>query len=186
VAIKKFRIITISGESGAGKSSLLKELLTYLEPLGWKKIKIGDLFREFCHMKGYTVQEIDRVNPEIHREFDEMQAEILKTDSNIIIEGRMSGYLAFKTELQDIVKIYCELPLEIRARRFANREEITVQEAERKVQERDNKDLVTYKTIYNLEDYRDSKYYDLYLETTKAPDELARFVFDEINKLDNS
>lgn len=185
VAIKKFRIITISGESGAGKTALLNELLTYLEPLGWKKIQIGRLFREFCHTKGYTVQEIERVSPEVHRQFDDMQAEILKTDSNIILEGRMSGYLAYKTGLQDIVKVYCDLPLEIRAQRFAAREEVTVQEAERKVLERDNKDLAIYSALYDLEDYRENKYYDLYLETTKAPDKLAKTVFDKLSKLDN-
>lgn len=185
IAIKKFRIITISGESGAGKSALLKELLTYLEPLGWKKIHIGGLFREFCHTKGYTVQEIERVPAEVHREFDDMQAEILKTDSNIIIEGRMSGYLACQTDLQDIVKIYCDLPLDIRARRFANREEIPVQEAERKVIARDNKDLAIYNALYDIEDYRDKQYYDLYLETTRTPDELARIVFDRLNKFDS-
>lgn len=185
VAIKKFRIITISGESGAGKTTLLTELFTYLEPLGWRKIKIGELFRQFCITRGYTVQEIERVPLDIHRQFDNIQSEILKTDSNIIIEGRMSGYWAYNDKLQDIVKIYCNLPLEIRASRFATREDITIQEAMRKVSERDNKDLKIYNKLYNLEDYRDKKYYDLYLETTKTPNELARLVFDKLNKLDN-
>jgi cytidylate kinase len=97
----------------------------------------------------------------------------------------MSGYWAYNDKLQDIVKIYCNLPLEIRASRFATREDITIQEAMRKVSERDNKDLKIYNKLYNLEDYRDKKYYDLYLETTKTPNELARLVFDKLNKLDN-
>lgn len=185
MASKKFRIITISGQSGSGKTTLMNELLRYLEPLGWKKIQIGKLFREFCEARGYSIEEIEKIPPAIHRQFDGLQEEILKTDFNVILEGRMSGYLAHKIKSQDVFRVFCDLPLEKRVERFANRETESLKEAEYKVSERDNKDLAVYSALYNLEDYRDRKYYNLYLDTTKAPDELAKIVFDELKNFDN-
>ncbi len=189
VAIKKSRIITISGQSGSGKTTLTNELLRYLKPLGWKEIQIGKLFRKFCEAKGFSVQEIEKVPPDIHRQFDDWQEETMKYDHNIILEGRLSGYLAYRSELENIkniFRIFCVLPLEQRVERFANREGTTLKEAEKLVLERDNKDLEAYSVLYGLKDYRDKKYYNLYLDTTKKPDELAKIVFDELNNLDNN
>jgi len=182
IAIKNARIITISGQSGAGKTTLMNELFRYLGPLGWRKVQIGKLFRDFCSARGYEIEQIEQIPAEVHRQFDDLQEEILKTDSNIILEGRMSGYLASKTGLRDVLRIFCDLPLDERIRRFADREAEQLKAAEIKVMERDSKDLAVYSALYGVENYRDTKYYNLYLDTTKTPDELSKIVFAELNK----
>lgn len=185
IAIKNVRIITISGQSGAGKTTLMNELFKYLGPLGWRKIQIGKLFRDFCTAHHYSIEDVEKIHPEVRHEFNNLQREILETESNIILEGRMSGYWGYKTGLVDIVKIFCDLPLDARVQRFAEREAESLTAAKVKVAERDNKDLTIYNELYGVENYRESKYYNLYLDTTKTPDELAKIVFTELSKSNN-
>ncbi|MFZ5845358.1 MAG: hypothetical protein ACOY0S_02710, partial [Patescibacteria group bacterium] len=48
----KYSSIAISGRPGAGRSTLLKNLRSYLEPLGWEFFSGGDWSRQFAIKSG--------------------------------------------------------------------------------------------------------------------------------------
>ncbi len=180
------RIITISGQSGSGKTTLAKRLFFFLKFTNWNYVVIGDLFREFCEKEHIDIDNRTEDIPDyIHKKFDILQQELLTHEENIIVEGRMSGYLANKLNLKDVFKIYCDLPLDERVSRVirrANEKGDSIRDARKLVQARDAKDINTYKRIYEIQDYRKKEYYDLYLDMHPSTDILAETVFRELQK----
>jgi cytidylate kinase len=103
---------------------------------------------------------------------------MLKEEELIIIEGRLSGYLG--TDIQDVLTIYLNLPFEERVKRAMQRDETDKQSTEVKLKDRDSKDVARYKRLYKIDDYRDKKYYKLYLNTDDSPYNLAKKVLNSL------
>lgn len=169
------KAITISGEVGSGKTTLAAAL-SYILP-SWRRVSFGDRFRRFCSDRGLTEQHINQVPDEIHREFDEYQRLMLQQEEKIILESRLSGYLA--AEMPDVLKIFCKLPLEQRIERTAQREDISFEMARQKLLSRDEGDRERYRHLYGIDDYRIGDHY-FYLNTDGSPDSLARQVIHQI------
>lgn len=173
-----YRAITISGEVGSGKSTLVAELRSILEPAGWKIVSIGEKFREFCKIHEIDVDQIEKLDDDLHLKYDEFQKNMLKEEELIIIEGRLSGYLG--TDIPDVLTIYLNLPFEERVKRAMQRDETDKQTTEAKLKNRDGKDVARYKRLYKIDDYRDKKYYKLYLNTDDSPYNLAKKVLNSL------
>jgi len=169
-----FRAITISGEIATGKSTLVDQLLLLLPT--WTRVNTGQKLRDYCISKGITVQEVSFVPDSIHREFDAIARNILETEKNIIVEGRMSGWLA--RGLEDAFRIYCFAPIEIRAERYIMRDKVgTIEKAKADIIYRETKDVEKFKNIYGINDYRDPSFYQLRLDTSMgSPYDLAQLV----------
>lgn len=114
---------------------------------------------------------------EIHREFDEYQRLMLQQEEKIILESRLSGYLA--AEMPDVRKIFCKLPLEQRIERTAQREDISFEMARQKLLSQNEGDRERYRHLYGIDDYRIGDHY-FYLNTDGSPDSLARQVIHQI------
>ncbi|GJQ51122.1 MAG: hypothetical protein HKUEN01_35080 [Candidatus Kuenenia stuttgartiensis] len=181
---QKVRIITISGQSGSGKTTLAQKLHFYLKFAKWEYVVIGDLFRDFCNKNNIDIDRRTEEIPDyIHKKFDVFQQELLTHEENLIVEGRMSGYLANQLDLKDVFKVYCDLPLDERVSRVIQRAREkggNIHDAKKLVTERDAKDIGTYKRLYQLQDYRKKDYYDLYLDMRPKTDELAETIFKEL------
>jgi len=181
------RIITISGQSGSGKTTLAKKLHFFLKFAKWEYVVIGDLFRDFCKKNNIDIERnTEEIPDHIHKKFDLFQKELLTQEENLIVEGRMSGYLAHELGLKDVFKVYCDLPLDERVSRVIQRAKEkgeNIRDARKLVMERDNKDIGTYKRLYEIQDYRKKEYYDLYLDMHSDTNDLAETVFREITKI---
>lgn len=177
------RAITISGEVGSGKSTLVAELSGILSGAGWRVVSIGSKFREFCDQHNITVDDIEQLPDEMHKKFDDYQKVMLKEEELIIVEGRMSGY--FAKDLGDVLTIYCDLPSDERMKRTMQRENFirSKQEILKKNTERDEKDMKRYERLYGVKDYRNKEYYRLYLNTSPPPFELAKQVLAKIREM---
>jgi CMP/dCMP kinase len=180
--IHETRVITISGEVGTGKTTLLAELSSMLQPAGWQVVSIGAKFRDFCALRGLSVEEIDHLPDELHRQFDQYQERMLKEMERILLESRLAGYWARRLDLTDVLKVFCSLPLEERTARIAERQMISREAARRLVLERDGKDVDRYRRLYGAEDYRDPQNYDIHLVTTRGPNLLAREVISAMKQ----
>lgn len=172
VDLPHIRIITISGRIGAGSTSLAKHVA---KNLGWKHIEGGDIFWEAIRKKMCVENKDTKLRPdEEDLLFEEKQKEILQTKKHIVLESKLSGFVA--QGMPDIFKVdvVCEGiegedQTQIRIDRLVNREELTMEKAKTEVLEREINDLTKWRKLYTNGDqewvYWDKKYYDLVVNT---------------------
>ncbi|RLJ04359.1 MAG: cytidylate kinase [Candidatus Aenigmatarchaeota archaeon] len=150
-------VVTISGPTGSGKSTIAKLLA---KKLGVDYYSIGDFFRQKAKEAGMDVKEFTEKAPkEFHLEADSHVDELSKK-GNIVIEGRLVGYMASHADY----RIYLTAPLEVRAKRIAGRNNISLQEARKRVVEREKEHKRIFKEVYGL-DLERLDIYDLVLNT---------------------
>jgi predicted cytidylate kinase len=169
------RIITISGEVCSGKSSVAKALVGLLP--GWQRINTGQAFRDHCAKLGLSIQEVAHLPDAVHEEFDRIQRRQLESGERLIVEGRLSGWLA--RDLPDVHRVYCVAPLETRIQRYMTRDGRPCEQALADIEYRDAGDVEKYRRVYGIDDYRSAEFYHLFLDTsTGTPVELAREVVE--------
>lgn len=167
------RAITISGEVATGKSSLADAVIASLP--GWRRVNTGQRFRDFSAARGMSIQQVSLLPDEVHKAFDDSQRKLLEKETDIVVEGRLSGWLA--RGLDDVLKIYCYAPLDVRAERYMRREKVDQAQAVADIEYRDSRDVEKYKRIYGVPDYRAPEFYNLLVDTSKyTPPELAQQV----------
>ncbi|MDX1416382.1 MAG: cytidylate kinase family protein [Candidatus Promineifilaceae bacterium] len=166
-------VIALSGEVASGKSSLAEALAEQLPR--WERINTGARFREFCRERGMSIQEVATVDDAVHRAFDRDQQELMRSGGQIIIEGRLAGWLA--QDLENVFRVFCSAGLETRIERYMQRHKVTAEQARIDIEHRDTGDINKFRHIYHVADYRDANYYDLLLDTSQlSPPELAQVV----------
>lgn len=170
------RAITISGQVASGKSSLACVLVERLP--GWRRVNVGQWFRDFCQGRGMTVQQSSQLADQVHREFDAYQLEMLHSERQVVVEGRLSGWLA--RELDDVLRVFCQAPIAVRVERYMGRDHVARSEALAQVTYRDEQDREKFAEIYGVTDYRCPSFYHLVLDTSRAlPAGLAARVAQE-------
>ena len=169
------RVLTVSGEIATGKSTIVAALLKKLSQ--WSKVNTGEIFREICANRGWSIQEVSFIPDELHKEVDEQQRQLALSGSQIIIESRLIGWLT--RDASDVFSVFCYAPLEVRTQRYISREGVSLEKAIQEIKYRDEKDLLKFRSMYDLDDYRSNKFYNLMLDTsTGTPDELATLIMD--------
>ncbi|MEM0120969.1 MAG: cytidylate kinase family protein, partial [Thermoprotei archaeon] len=80
---------------------------------------------------------------------------------NVVIEGHLTGWVIEKADL----KIYLNAPLEVRAKRIAERESISIDDATKQTQQRELSEKERFKKIYgfNLDSFIN---FDLVINTS--------------------
>lgn len=164
------RIICISGDAASGKTTAARRVQERLP--GWRIVSTGARFREYCALHNIDPQQISHLGDTFHRAADEYMREALATEEQLIAEARLVGYLA--REMDDVLRVFCDCPLEVRAARFREREPVfSREEALSRVAERDRADTENFRHLYGI-DYHDPRYYDLVLSTHDLnPDQVA-------------
>ena len=150
-------LITISGEVGSGKTFIGKKLANQLN---LHYICIGEKFKQIAKQKGMSVTEVLNYlekNPNQERKIDKEQKNIQEG----ILDSRLGFYFT-----KPNFNIYFKAPLEIRAKRIAERDNITLEKAKQKIIRREETETRRYKKIYGV-DIRDLKNYDLVIDTEK-------------------
>ncbi len=164
-------IITISGRPGSGKSTLSKILSV---KLGLELVSMGDVFRKCAQDRCMSLAEfgeIARCNEKIDMEIDEMQKKIAREKDNIMIEGRLSGFL-----VDADLKVWLQAPLEIRAQRISKREGKQVERAMKETSEREICERERYLKYYDI-DINDLSIYDIIINSSRwNPEELSEIV----------
>ncbi len=151
-------IITVGGMVGSGKSTLGKGIA---ERFRMDYVSAGSIMRKMAEEKGMTLEEFSEYaekHPEIDKKIDDTQVKSIT--GNCVVDGRLAAYFAPEPDL----KIWLTSPLEVRATRVASRENIRVDEARKRIQDREKSERKRYMNSYNI-DLDNLGVYDLVINT---------------------
>ena len=173
----KYKNIAVSGKIiASGSTTLAWELA---KKLGWRFHTAGEVFRQYCQERGWPIERYKDIPEEIDREVDEKAKEILEKEEGIIYEGWLAGWIA--KDLPHVFRILCVAPLEVRIKRFAQRERLTQKEAKKRILSRDKTTIEKHQQLYQIEDQFDENLFHLVLETDKmTPQEEVKAVLEKM------
>ena len=156
-------IITVSGLPGSGTSTACKLLQ---EKLGWRYVNAGDFFRQLAADEGVSLAEFgERAEADGHidRQLDARMVEFARQAPNLIMEGRLTGWMALRNQLPAL-KVWCEAVPAVRAERVGQRDQQGHQQAEHAIALRERSEHQRYLRHHQI-DLDDLSIYDLVIDT---------------------
>ena len=141
-------ILTVSGEVGAGKSTVARSLA---RNLGLRYMSGGEMFREEARRRGVSLEALSRLaeqDSSIDRAIDHLQVTEAR-GGEIVVDSRLSGWL-----IDGNLRVWLRAPLEVRARRVAARDGMKVEGARADIESREASERRRYAALYqiNLDD----------------------------------
>jgi cytidylate kinase len=137
-------------------------------------VSMGAIFRRQAQERCMSLEEFGMLagrDESIDRELDEEQKKIAGEKDNIILEGRLSGFL-----VNAVLKVWLKASPEVRAERIAQREGKPVAKAMAEASEREQCERERYLNYYNI-DIKDLSIYDLVIDSSKwSPEEIGEIV----------
>lgn len=158
----KYDNITISGGVATGKNTLLNNLKSYLEPLGWKFTSGGQLLRDFA--KEYVQPLASLADKKFHNKLDNRTKRLLATEGHYVIEAWLAGFMARNLKNTLRVLLTCT-DHALQVDRVANRDKISIEQAKKFIKERENINFKEWKKIYGNYNFFAPKYYNLIIDT---------------------
>jgi CMP/dCMP kinase len=140
--------ITVSGLPGSGTTSLARYLS---EKHHLDLISAGEVFRQMAKEHNMDLAEFGALaerEPSIDTMIDTRQKEIAESRDNIIVEGRLSGWMVPGADL----KIWLTAPVTCRVKRIQFRDVVSDEEtANRTTQERETCEAIRYRMYYQID-----------------------------------
>jgi cytidylate kinase len=152
--------ITISGSPGSGTTSLGKMLAARHN---FQYLSAGEVFRGLAKERKMDIAAFGKLageNPEIDLEIDSRQKEIGETSDNIVLEGRLAGWMVENADL----KVLLYASSDCRAERIAKRENLTPEEACAVTIDREACEAARYMEYYEI-DITDLSPYDVVINS---------------------
>ncbi|MDU9376264.1 Cytidylate kinase [Methanocorpusculaceae archaeon Sp1] len=152
--------ITISGSPGSGTTSLGKVLA---ERYNLRYLSAGEVFRGLAKEHGMDLASFGKLaeeNPEIDLKIDARQKEIGEASDDIILEGRLAGWMVENADL----KLLLYASPGCRSERIAERENISPEEAYQQTIDREASEASRYMEYYEI-DISDDSPYDLVINS---------------------
>ena len=167
--------ITVSGPPGSGTSTLCRLLQ---EKLGHPYVYAGQIFRDQAAERGMSLKEFGRLceqDDQVDRGLDDEQVRLLQEavdhDRSLILEGRLSGWLAHRNQIPAL-KVFVGCEEVERVRRIVERDGGDDSEQAEATRIREESEATRYNHYYGI-DVDDMEPYDLVLDSTnKSPDQL--------------
>ncbi|MCK5587202.1 MAG: AAA family ATPase [Candidatus Lokiarchaeota archaeon] len=157
---KKSLTIAISGKAGAGKSTFAKRIA---EIFKLEHVSAGKIFRQMAQQRNMDLSTFSRFaenNIDIDKEIDERSIKEAKK-GNVVLDGHLTAWIC--KDLANI-KIFVTAPLDVRAKRIAQRDENSYEDALSETTRRENSERMRYKKIYNI-DITELSIFDIILNT---------------------
>jgi cytidylate kinase len=155
--------LTVSGLPGSGTTSLARYLS---EQHNLTLVSAGEVFRQMANEGGFDLAsfgELARSDPSIDRLIDERQKGIAARSDDIILEGRLSGWMVPDADL----KVWLMAPLKCRIDRIYARDELnSEEEALRATEEREKCEKLRYMIYYQI-DISDLSQYHIVLNSAR-------------------
>ncbi len=158
-------ILTVSGLPGSGTSTTCGLLR---KQLGWNYANAGQIFRELAQEAGLSLAEFGRRaegDADIDRQLDARMVETARQNKPIIIEGRMTGWMAVRSDLQAL-KVWLQAADAVRAGRVGRRDDQTAAEALDGMLARQRSEAQRYQEHHGIA-IDDLSIYDLVIDTER-------------------
>lgn len=141
-----------------------------LEPMKWEIFSGGDWARTFAIKTGKHAKN----DPTHHKATDygddvdlqidvDMRKKLIDPKVHVAIESWIAGWNM--RGLKHVLKVLLMCDSALRIDRIVNRDNITVDEAKKHLQERETANFKKWKRMYGVKDFWDPKYYDLIINT---------------------
>jgi len=156
-----FSKITISGKICTGKSSVFKLLLAQLK---WPTFSTGAYFREYAQTHSISLNNAEEQSETLTHQVDDKVKEMLGKPGNLLLDAWLGGILAHGKD--DVLKVLLIADDLVRFKRFAKREKVSLEEAQKEVLLRDSSWFDKVKKIYQREDFFDEKNYSVVINTS--------------------
>jgi cytidylate kinase len=164
--------IVISGWPAVGKTTMAVELA---KKFNLKLYSGGDILKMLAGAKGYSTSRDDwwdtgeakrfmeerKSDPSFDNQVDKKLIQIIKNGNSVIT----SYTLPWLIEEGGIIKFWLKASQENRARRMANRDNISYNKAKEVIQIRDWENMKIYKNLYGFNFGEDLKVFDFCLNT---------------------
>ena len=179
---KKKVVICISGMTGSGKSTVAKRLA---DKYGLGYFSGGSALRVLAHDEGYdsdvrgwweTSEGLSFLqqrmgNPAFDKKIDEKLLE-LAAEGNVVLDSWTMPWL-----LTDGFKVWLEASPQVRAKRLVTRDFISIEEALKALNEKDERTRQIFKGLYGFDLGYDLSPFNIVLATDELePDEVFRAV----------
>jgi cytidylate kinase len=147
--------ITVSGPPGSGTTSLAKYLAQHYT---LEMISAGEVFRQIATERGLDIAELGRFaenDLSIDALIDARQKELARERDDIVVEGRLSGWIVEKANL----KIWLMAPLACRAKRISHRDLVDEYTARMMTTVREACEARRYQNYYSIDIHDLSPYH---------------------------
>jgi cytidylate kinase len=153
--------ITVSGLPGSGTTSLSRYLA---QRHGFEMISAGEVFRQLAKEHNLELAEFGRLAEEdssYDKMIDARQKEIAESRDNIIVEGRLSGWMVPAADL----KIWLFAPIDCRIQRIVFRDQVIDENTAKELTlEREQCEAGRYRSYYDI-DINDLSVYHMVLNS---------------------
>ena len=178
--------ITVSGACGSGKTTLSRRLAKLL---GYPHYYAGGIHKEEARKRGMPIEEYYASignSPTVDLTIDDEQKRLLRTEDNVIVEGRIAPFLA--PEIPTI-RIFLDVEPPEGARRQLVRPENagrTIPEVIARSEERVAVERGRYQLLYGIKDHMDHCGFEIVVDTTNlSEDAVFNTVLIKVNEILN-
>jgi len=157
-------VLTISGLHGSGKSTYARAIA---QAYGLRLVSAGRFFRRIANEKGITIEQLTArasKDPGIDRLIDYMTMQEAEK-GNVVLDGQLSGWMA--REKAD-VKIFLTAPDDVRFKRIAMRDRISIEDARMQTLMREAAQKERFVRYYGIDPF-DVSNYDVVFDTSLQP-----------------
>jgi len=182
----KYSSIAISGRPGAGRSTLLKNLIPIVTPLGWETFSGGDFSRKFAIEAGKHAENDPKhhlatdYSDDVDHQIDAaMREKLSDPNTHVAVESWIAGWNM--RGLPHVLKVLLMCDDALRIDRVVNRDNLSVEDAKTHLRDREDANMGKWERMYKVTDFWDPKYYDLVINTySHGPKETLNLVLQAL------
>jgi cytidylate kinase len=175
--------ITVSGACGSGKTTLSRRLAKLL---GYTHYYAGGIHKEEARKRGMPIEEYYASigsTPEVDIAIDDEQKRRLRTENDIIVEGRIAPFLAPEVPT---IRVFLDVAPPEGARRQLVRPENagrTIPEVVLRSEARVAVERERYRKLYGIEDHMGHNGFEVVVDTTNlSEDAVFNTVLIQVNE----